>query len=210
MLDALQEQLEAIYGIRCEYRARDFLVDGEAARQLGGSGRVREELLVSEGADGLELALYVDPALLQRVATQAPHDALAEDLGGFCEVAEGVSHFVYLTRAASQARTVSMLELEAQAEVDKFAVCTLLGWGGSAGRWAAGLVHRLFERVSLHAHLGAAERWRYSEANRLAKTYCERLLPLVRAGRMDRLLAELRHAYRLGAEAKLQYFGRTR
>lgn len=211
MLDALQEQLEAIYGIRSEYRARDFLVDGEAARQLGGSGRVREELLVSEGADGLELALYVDPSLLARVASCEPRQALAQDMGGFCEVAEGVSHFVYLTRAAAQARTVSMLELEAQAEVDKFALCTLLGgWGATAGRWAASLVGRLFERVSLHAHLGAAERWRYTEANRLAKTYCQRLLPLVHAGRLDRLLSELRHAYRLGAEAKLQYFGRTR
>jgi hypothetical protein len=78
------------------------------------------------------------------------------------------------------------------------------------GRWASSLVGRLFERIRLHEHLGAAERWRYLEANRLAKAYCERLLPLVRAGRLDRLLAELRHAYRLGAEAKLQYFARTR
>jgi hypothetical protein len=210
MLDALQEHLEAIYGIRSEYRARDFLVDEESARRLGGSGRVREELLVSEGADGLELALFVSPSLLERVAGQAPGEALAADLPGFCEVTEGVSHFVYLTRAASQRRTVSMLELEAQAEVDKFVLCTLLRWRQEVGRWASSLVGRLFERIRLHEHLGAAERWRYLEANRLAKAYCERLLPLVRAGRLDRLLAELRHAYRLGAEAKLQYFARTR
>ena len=59
MLDALQEHLEAIYGIRAEYRAKDFLIDSDAARKLGGSGRSREELLVCEGEDGLELALYV-------------------------------------------------------------------------------------------------------------------------------------------------------
>ena len=40
--------------------------------------------------------------------------------------------------------------------------------------------------------------------------YCERLLPMVRSCRMDKLLSELRHGYRLGAEAKLQYFGRAR
>jgi hypothetical protein len=207
MLDAIQEQLEAIYGIRCEYRAKDFLVDAEAARQLGGSGRAREELLVSEGEGGLELALYLEPSLLERVSA---HHPLEGELGDFCEVAEGVSHFLYVAHTAEQERTVSLLELEAQAEVDKFAVCTLLRWGVHAGRWAGTLVGRLFEQMTLRPNLSEPERWRYTEANRLAKTYCERLLPMVRSGRMDRLLSELRHAYRLGAEAKLNYFSRSR
>jgi len=210
MLDAIQEQLEAIYGIRAEYRARDFLVDLDSARQLGGSGRAREELLVAEGKDGLELALYVEPSLLARVSAADPEGAMTADLGDFCEVAEGVSHFLYVAHTVRQERTVSLLELEAQAEVDKFAVCTLLKWGLNVGRWAGSLVGRLFEQVQLRHTLSAPERWRYLEANRLAKSYCERLLPMVRSGRMDRLLAELRHGYRLGAEAKLQYFGRAR
>jgi hypothetical protein len=209
MLDALQEQLEAIYGIRAEYRARDFLVDTESARKLGASGRAREELLVSESEEGLELALYVEPALLERVTAAGP-EAVDSDIGDFCEVAEGVSHFLYVTHSAQQERTVSLLELEAQAEVDKFAVCTLLKWGLNVGRWAGSLVGRLFEQVHFRTNLSESERWRYREANRLAKAYCERLLPLVRTGRMDKLLAELRHGYRLGAEAKLQYFARAR
>lgn len=211
MLDTIQEHLEAIYGIRAEYRAKDFLVDGDAARRLGGSGRSREELLLSQGEEGLELALYVEPQLLARVTAAAgPHGAMTADIGDFCEVAEGVSHFLYVAHTARQERTVSLLELEAQAEVDKFAVCTLLEWGLNVGRWAGTLVGRLFEQVQFRPQLSEPERWRYSEANRLAKSYCERLLPMVRSGRMDRLLAELRHGYRLGAEAKLQYFGRAR
>ena len=210
MLDAIQEQLEAIYGIRAEYRVKDFLVDSDTARQLGGSGRAREELLVASGEGGLELALYLEPALLARVSTVGPRGAMTADLGDFCEVAEGVSHFLYVAHTARLERTVSLLELEAQAEVDKFAVCTLLEWGLHVGRWAGSLVGRLFEQVQLRPNLSHAERWRYLEANRLAKSYCERLLPVVRAGRMDKLLSELRHAYRLGAEAKLQYFGRAR
>lgn len=210
MLDAIQEQLEAIYGMRADYRVKDFLVDAEAARQLGGSGRAREELLVASGEGGLELALYLEPALLARVSTVNPKGAMTADLGDFCEVAEGVSHFLYVAHTARMERTVSLLELEAQAEVDKFAVCTLLEWGLHVGRWAGSLVGRLFEQVQLRPNLSHAERWRYLEANRLAKSYCERLLPVVRAGRLDKLLSELRHAYRLGAEAKLQYFGRAR
>ena len=208
MLDAIQEQLEAIYGIRAEYRAKDFLVDSDAARKLGGSGRSREELLLSE--DGQEVALYIEPSLLARVSSTDPQGAMSADMGDFCEVAEGVSHFLYVVHTVKQERTVSLLELEAQAEVDKFAVCTLLKWGLDVGRWAGTLVGRLFEQVQLRSNLSVAERWRYTEANRLAKSYCERLLPIVRSGRMDRLLSELRHGYRLGAEAKLQYFARAR
>ena len=208
MLDAIQEQLEAIYGIRAEYRARDFLVDSDAARKLGGTGRAREELLLSE--DGQEVALYIEPSLLARVSSTDPQGAMTADMGDFCEVAEGVSHFLYVVHTVKQERTVSLLELEAQAEVDKFAVCTLLKWGLDVGRWAGTLVGRLFEQVQLRSNLSVAERWRYTEANRLAKSYCERLLPMVRSGRMDRLLSELRHGYRLGAEAKLQYFARAR
>jgi len=205
MLDAIQDHLEHIYGIRCEYRAKDFLVDAESARALGGSARAREELLVSEGSEGLELALYVDPTLLQRVSEMPP---LEGELGDFCEVAEGVSHFVYVAHTAELNRRVSLLELEAQAEVDKFAICTLLGWGGHVGRWAGTLVGRLFDHVQLRGHLDDAERWRCTEANRIAKRYCERLMPLVKNVRLDGLLSELRHMYRLGAEAKLQYFAR--
>lgn len=207
MLDAIQEQLEAIYGIRCEYRAKDFLIDAESARQLGGTGRAREELLVAEGREGLELALYLEPELLERVTREGP---LASELGDFCEVAEGVSHFLYVAQTAGLERRVSLLELEAQAEVDKFAVCTLMRWGLHVGRWAGTLVGRLFDHMVLRPNLSGPERWRYTEANRLAKRYCERLLPMVREGSMERLLSELRHAYRLGADAKLQYFARVR
>jgi hypothetical protein len=209
MLDLIQEHLEAIYGIRCEHRARDFLVDEEAARALGGSGGNREELLVREDAEGLELALYVAPALLERVREAEPLEALRDDLGGFCEVAEGVSHFVYLTRSAALERRVSLLELEAQAEVDKFAVCVLLRWGDQVGAWAGSLVGRLFDRVRLRESLTPAERFRYLESSRVARAYCLRLVPLVLSGSLERLLGELRHAYRMGAEAKLAYFGRA-
>jgi hypothetical protein len=118
---------------------------------------------------------------------------------------------VYLARCAALERRVSLLELEAQAEVDKFAVCLLLRWGGEAvGAWASALLGALFDRVHLREALSADERFRYQESSRVARAYCQRLLPLAGAGRLDQLLAELRHAYRKGAGAKLEYFARAR
>src|SRR4051812_4284636 len=122
MLELLQDHLEAIYGYSCGERAERFVVGAEAALQLGGSGRAPEELLVADSGGSLEMALYLDPALLARARAHGgePARVMDADLDAFCQLTEGVSHFMYLARAAEQGRRVSLLELEAQAEVDKF------------------------------------------------------------------------------------------
>jgi hypothetical protein len=185
LIDRIQAHLEAIYGVRCDLRASDHLIDADAARALGGSGD-REELFVREADDALELALFIKQG---------------RGFSAFCEATEGVSHFMYLVRAAELDRKVSLLELEAQAEIDKFASFALLEWRKSDAR---ALYEQLFDRVAYRPELSADERWRYEQANRMAKNYCRRLLELIAARRMDQLLAELRETYRMGSEAKLQ------
>lgn len=208
MIGRVQEHLEAIYGIRCERRATEFLMDEEAAQRLGGTGRASEELLVQEEDGELWLGLVLSRDVLARLEAYeaaAPDAVLDEAFVAYCQLAEGVSHFLYLTHSAGLDRQVSLLELEAQAEVDKFASCLLLRWNAGVGDWAEELLSRLFERVQYLPHLSPAERWRYQEANRLAHAYCRRLLTHVGGQRMDRLLADLRYSYRLGAEAKLRH-----
>lgn len=211
MISRIQEHLEAIYGFTCEARAETFVVDREAAVQLGATGRAEEELLVAGGAGEaeLELALYLAPSLLDRLK---PYEAgpvghiLDGDLDGYCQLAEGVSHFLYVAHTAAHGRALSLLELEAQAEVDKFAVCLLHRWGEGVKAWSEELQRRLFERVSYRPRLSSQERWRYEEANRLSRSFCTRLMGHVAGRRLDRLLSDLRYAYRLGAEAKLRHF----
>lgn len=213
MVSQIQALLEAIYDVRCEARAEGFVVDTEVAVSLGASGRADEELLVCEQEDGgLDMALYLSPALLQRLQpyTQGRLEGLLEhELDGFCQVTEGVSHFLYVVHTAAHGRTVSLLELEAQAEVDKFAVCLLQRWGEGVGTWARELLYRLFHQVSYRERLSPQERWRYEEANRLSHNFCQRLMRHTHHRRLERLLAELRYAYRLGAEAKLRHFAQA-
>ena len=206
MLDTIQEHLEAIYSIRCEHRARDFVVDAEVGEQLGGGALGREELLVRESHEGLELALVLPKELMGRLTPYegAPGRALDSELPAFCEVAEGVSHFMYLSRAAALERKVSLLELETQGEIDKFASCVLLRWGHGVGEFARHMIG-LFQRAGLRAGLSAEESRRYAEAGRLGQRFCERLLPLVNQRKLEPLLDSLRYAYRLGAEAKLTH-----
>jgi hypothetical protein len=211
LLDWIQDRFQTIYGIRCELKASDFLVGTEDAAMLGGTGRSREELLVHEDEEGLELALYIAPELLGTLQgyEHAPEELVDGELSGFCEAAEGVSHFLYMTQTAQLDRRVSLLELEAQAEVDKFAMCSLLKWRQGAASWAKHLSTRLFDRIGFHASLSHDERHRYHEANRLARAYCQRLMPMFTAQRLEPLLSELRYSYRLGAQAKLRYFAAT-
>lgn len=212
MLERIQRHLEAIYGIACEARAEAFVVGPGAAAALGATGRADEELLVAHQGDALEVALYFAPALLARVRAyeHRPVGALLDgELDGYCQLAEGVSHFLYLAHAAAHERTVSLLELEAQAEVDKFAVCLLHRWGDGVGAWAGELLLRLFDRIGYRPGLTPEERWRYQEANRLSRAFCARLLVHAQARRLDLLLSRLRYAYRLGAGAKLAHFARA-
>jgi hypothetical protein len=209
LIGRVQAHLESIYALETGLSATEFLVDPEAAQLLGASGHTTEELLILQQGDELELALYLCPQMLKQLEalSHAPGDRVVDQaLDSYCQVAEGVSHFLYVAHAAQQDRRVSLLEVEAQAEVDKFATCVLYGWRRGAA-WAETLLQRLFAWVSYRPHLSAEARYRYEEANRLGLTFCRRLLKHVAQGRMDRFLSELRYAYRLGAEAKLRHLG---
>jgi len=200
-VDAVQNHLEAIYAVRCTHRARGFLVDEKQAQALGADTGLAEALLVHEAEGALELGLYLAKDVVVTLAS-APDGAL----GPFCQLAEGVSHFIYLSRSAELARPVSLLELEAQAEVDKFALLLLRAWSAGQGRFAALLHSSLFDDTELRPGLSAMEARRYGEANRLARAFCARLLPWCASRQLEPLLQALRYAYRLGATAKFQHF----
>ncbi len=93
-----------------------------------------EELLLAESADGAGVALYLDPEVLRRLEAADPHRALTEgNLADYCTALEGVSHFVYSTWGLERDMPVSLLELETQAEVDKYAITVFLLAGQQAG-----------------------------------------------------------------------------
>jgi hypothetical protein len=99
---------------------------------------------------------------------------------------------------------VSALELELQAEVDKFACCLLLQ------RSCDDLRRRLFQDVRFADDLDAAERDRYRTANGQADRYAETLeRRFVRADRLDDMLDELRRFYRLPLGGKLGHIARS-
>jgi hypothetical protein len=179
LLSRLQELIGGIYDVRVAYDVYDFLVTDRRRLPPACSGGVAdEELLVAQSADGSEvsLSLYLDPALLERLATADP---LVELHGGnvadWWTALEGVSHFLYLAWSAGHDRPVSLLELEMQAEVDKYVVSYWLLRRQFPQRFPAELRRMLFERTRIDPRLTHARAGLYREASRYAEKFCRRL-----------------------------------
>jgi hypothetical protein len=213
VLHALQSLLARLYDVDLNHDVYDFLVtDRRALRGVEPGNDTRaseEELLLAETADGAGVALYLDPELLRRLEGADPVGALTEsNLADYCTALEGVSHFVYSTWRLDRDLPVSLLELETQAEVDKYAVTVFLLGDQQGGGYPAQVHGRLFDRVSFDARLEPDQYHRYRTAHRCAAHYCRRLEHrFVRRGeaRIEALVRELRKFYRLGSTAKLRH-----
>ena len=213
LLGELQRLLAELYDAPVAHDVHDFLItDARRAAALQDSTTpppTDEQLLIAETQDGLALGLYLDAAVLERLARRPPLTALDEaNLQDYCTALEGVSHFHYVSWSAECERDVSLLELELQAEVDKYATALSLLLAQREGRFPADLHRRLFEGGALLPHLTESERTRYTEAHRFAARFCRRLEERFlrrRRARPEALLAELRAFYRLGTHAKLRH-----
>jgi hypothetical protein len=213
LLRELQNLIAGLYDAPAEHDVYDFLItDGAYAAVLAGSVSAPptdEQLLVREDEDGVGLSLYLDRAVIGRLAERCPLRSLSEDnLADYCTVLEGVSHFHYFVWSAGLERSVSLLELELQAEVDKYASALRLLLEQRGGRFPAELFERLFGHAGFLPHLTPPERSRYEEAHRFAARFCSRLEERFlrrRHARPEGLLAELRTFYRLGRHAKLRH-----
>jgi hypothetical protein len=205
----LQRGLEAVYRVETGLDVDVFMVGEEARHRALASGttrRPREQLLVSEAEGELGLALFLDRRTLANLDRHDPAAGLSEaNFGDFCLAVEGVSHFIYVARCAASDRSVTALELELQAEVDKFVSCTLLSSGHDPGA----LRERLYEG-DLADDLDEAERDRYRTANDEAHRYARSLeRRFIQAGHLGAMLAELRRFYRLTLTDKLHHISRA-
>ena len=203
-LRRVQTQLEALYALEPAPDVAEFV-------QLVAADE-RETLLVrhdeAEGAVSLRLLL-------------PERDALPAGLcDHYLQAVEGVSHFVLVAQRARQQLPTTLLELELQGEVDKFALLVLdTSLGDPDARAAASQlsandndgaasspltlheVHDwLFERASYLHPEDSSEGSRYRAANRLAARFWSRLL----AADASTTQQALRRFYRASPDEKIR------
>jgi hypothetical protein len=206
VLRALQGGLESMYRVETDLDVCDFLVGGDERDAMPLERTPREQLLIKRDDEGLQLGLFVDERTLENLAMRDPRRRLdAQNLQDFLLAVEGVSHFVYLVHRARQERPVSAVELELQAEVDKYLVALLVSWN-QTGEPPADLRERLFSNIHFAGDLSREERERYELANSAADEYAASLEQrFVRTRAVDDMLGEVRRFYRKGLAEKLEY-----
>ena len=209
LLEQLQTLLSDLYALEVSYDVNDFLItDERLASALDTEGRcIEEKLLISEGDDETAgVSLYLKAELLERLQRNNPSRRLdGGNLNDFWTALEGISHFVYYAWNAHKDKSVTLLEMELQAEVDKFVATSVLLHRQGSGS-PAGLHHWLFTLSEFDKQLTPSERVRYEDANRYAGKYCRSLVSRLGLGQMgEDLRAELRRFYRLSQPAKIQH-----
>ncbi|HEY2401462.1 MAG TPA: hypothetical protein VGI23_13985, partial [Steroidobacteraceae bacterium] len=177
-----------------------------------------EELIVAQPEEGegegeIAMSLYLDPRLLERLDRADPMERLHDgNVADYLTALEGVSHFVYLAWNAGHDKPVSLLELEMQAEVDKYVGSYWLMRRQLPDRFPAELLRLLFERTRIDPELAAGREGMYREASRYAEMFCRRLERSLRGARgplQAEVLTELRRFYRLTNARKVAHIQRN-
>jgi hypothetical protein len=212
-LASLQEALAEIYDLNSTPDVGDFLMtDRERLAQLPGTRHSDEQLIVAEDGDTLSLGLFIDAAVLARLARRDPYESLTgANLADYLTAAEGVSHFVYVAWNAGHDKPVTLLELELQAEIATYVLAAWLLREEGAGRFPLELHHALFTLARVDQVAAGTRAGLYRTASSYAARFCRRI-----AGHLENtarsasreLLAELRRFYRLGNARKLAFIDR--
>ena len=197
-LQPFQRSLECIYRTGVRESVDDFVADLECDDP---HAHRREVVIVREAIDAdqpVEIELRLDARVLR--ALQGGIEPTLSRFNAWCLALEGVSHFVLLAHRAANDRTVSQLELELQAEVDKFVVSVIQRrqtQGSVALRWSSAMERALFSAPRFLDDAQTPEGRRYRTAHRLAQRYVQALVSrFVSTGRLELLLEELRDFYR--------------
>ena len=209
MLSQLQNHLTNIYQADAGYDVADFLItDRGLATVLGRNSLIsgtEESVLLSQDDDELELSVFLDERLLSRLDGHDPFSKLqAERLDDLWKVLEGVSHFNYIAWSAARDKSVTLLELEMQAEVDKYVSTWLLALSQDGCDFAHRLHSWLFDQVRFGPHLNDDELERYRMANDYAGRYCHGLKERMQRNRRA-AIRELRQFYRLSQSEKITH-----
>jgi hypothetical protein len=212
-LASLQGALAEIYDLPATPDVAEFLLTDRASlAQLAAARASDEQLLVAEDGDTLSLGLFIDAAVLARLSDRDPYMALTgENLADYLTAAEGVSHFVYVAWNAGHDKPVTLLELELQAEIDKYVLAAWLLREQGGGRFPRELHRVLFDRARVDPVAAGGRAGLYRMASRYAGRFCQRIanrLESTARSTSRELLAELRRFYRLGNARKLAFIER--
>lgn len=227
LVENLQNSLQKQYDLAIPYEVKQFVShDALLARNLAGSDRqagdghseddacmMEETVFICQSGDTLEFTVYLDHEVLDIASETTRTDSQGRlhtyeqhTIDSLCTVVEGVSHAVCLLWHAHHDRQLRALDLELQAEVDKY----MLLMACNPDDHSRGRLHRqLFDNARFTAPMDSELYQRYKAASDGAASYCEWLMQAF-PGPADQLglSQELARFYRLSGSAKFEHIRR--
>jgi hypothetical protein len=157
------------------------------------SGGDREAVRIRQARDGaVEIEIRTPPL------------SSTHRLDTICQLIEGVSHFVYVADRARRDLPATQLELELQAEIDKYVLLVLSR--ESFDVELAQLLHaQLYEQVRFAHPAGTVRGDRYRLANHLAARFVRKMeIRYAKKGRRSELRDAMARFYGMGQADKIQ------
>lgn len=210
LLEKVQTHLESLYGIGLGHRVEDYLIGHEeVTKYVKAQNKLPKELFLVRKAkeDTVEIALFLDRKLLTNLNCNDPFISLNDNnLSDFCIAIEGVSHFVYYLWKAQQNMNLTQLEMELQAEIDKFLMLSFFLQVDGKFVFSNQLLEVLFDNFELIESMTPEAQGRYITASNLASRFCYNLKNKFRdATQITELVNEIRLFYSLTQEQKISY-----
>lgn len=169
----------------------DFLVPTES----------QNAFLVHELNGEADLAVCLKNDVLNQLNERKTHGEFKiEDLSLLSIVVEELSHFNYYCEKALRNLSISPLELEVQAEVDKFAFALNCLEQKNEDQFRDEIFSIMFDEFKLGEWVKEEEKGRYEAAHHIARSFCRKMLSETASRKSDR--DWFRAFYRLDSSQK--------
>lgn len=210
MLTSIQKEIEKTYQIVCPFSVEDFLLNEKERsrylKQIPSLVDSEETLLIRQKEEEIDIGLLYNPELLDWSRNfdwkeiQNPQNQFC--VGKLGSLIEGVSHFVYFLWKLEQKQPLTQLELELQAEIDKFILLSQTTDPSDLEN----LIDSLYEEVNWIPALGSLEKSRYQTAAKLAFKYCHYLKKTYfYSHQTHAIYSEIRTFYRMSQAEKIRW-----
>jgi hypothetical protein len=218
LVKTIQQQFQSIYQLPQDLSIEDFLINQktlETAQEercdLISTARHRGFMLLFTEGEELHVGIYLHNQLIDNLRKHNPLLGLHEkNIDDFCILIEEVSHFLYTTWKARHDIKITKLEIELQAEVDKFILCSLYRAQNPDPTYRLPLIELLFEDYQLEKNLSEESQQRYHTASRLARHYCNFLdRHFINDKHIPQMIKEIRQFYRFSQTDKISHINRT-
>ncbi len=213
IVDELQSNLQLLYEIETSHLVSSFITTNVhlKAALLASEGASKETVFFREEDGYLDIAVFIDDDVIRQLNSDVSSgDPLAYDINNYCYVLEGISHFLYLIHNGSYDRCFNLMEMELQAEVDKFIMLQSMVDIEGGGRDKREIHNMVFDNIHFRAGLSQEETGRYKDANFLAGKYCQSLLrDYIDNKNHNDLKRQLRRFYRLSLQEKIRRINQT-